>query len=61
MALFFSKGKGMKKKKQLISNWLSKFPCKKYFGNEFSCILEYITPEVMIKFINKKMKEYQDE
>ena len=46
----------MKNKKvdklDLIIDWFMQFPCKKYFKNK--CIIEYLTPEELMEFIEKK-------
>jgi hypothetical protein len=41
-------------KLELITFWLMDFPCKKYLKN--TCILEYLTPEELYKFIENKCK-----
>ena len=49
----------MKNKKgdklDLIIDWFIEFPCEKYFKNH--CIVEYLTPEELMKFIEKKCKK----
>jgi len=49
----------MKNKKidklDLIIDWFMQFPCEKYFKNK--CIIEYLTPEELMEFIEEKSKK----
>ena len=52
-----------KTKKQLlklIEEWLSKFPCHLFLDTSFCCILEFISAEDMLKFIEKKYSQYKN-
>ena len=42
-------------KLELITFWFMEFPCEEYFKQP-RCLLEYITPEELYNFIEKKCK-----
>lgn len=51
----------MNKKLKIIEEWLYSFPCKKFFGKNDKCILEYIDTKDMLKFIEEKTEEKEYE
>lgn len=40
----------------LITFWLTEFPCEQFYRDSH-CILEYITPEELYKFIQKRINK----
>lgn len=53
-----SKRKSAKSKLKLIEDWLSEFPCKKYFGDS-ACVHEFLDAVQIKKLIDEEFYLYK--